>query len=251
MTRVPIEIIDQGADWLVVAKPPHLLVHPTRPGGPVTLLGLLREYLACELASGGQVSLIHRLDRETSGLLLVATTPAAARRFSMAMERGRFHKEYLALVWGWPEWDRHTVDAPLLRGGTREPFRIWLKQIVHAEGAGARTELTVLRRFERETSAGHRFSLVLARPITGRMHQIRVHLAYVRHPVVGDKIYGPDEKLYLRFIDTGWTPELARTLLLDRHALHAWRLSCEVEGTAPLRWEAPLPPDLAEFLPPG
>ena len=226
-----------------MSKPPGLLVHPTKPGGPVTLLDLLRELLAGELASPGvQVSLIHRLDRETSGLMLIAKTPAAARRFSLDMMHGCISKEYLALVWGWPDWDTLTVDAPLLRQGTRLPSAIWLKQTIHPDGAPARTILETVRRFERAPQAGGgRFALVRTRPETGRMHQIRVHLASTGHPVVGDKIYGPDEGCYLRFIETGWTPDLARVLLLDHHALHAHRLTFHVEPGKLLAVEAPPP----------
>jgi 23S rRNA pseudouridine1911/1915/1917 synthase len=243
-----VEIVAEGADWLAVSKPPHLLVHPTRPGGPITLLDLLRDLLLYELACGGQVSLIHRLDRETSGVMLIAKTAEAARRFSMELMRGGFRKEYLALVWGWPEWDALTVDAPLLRQGTRMPSAIWLKQTIHPDGAPARTRLETVHRFERPTPDGTgRFALVRVHPETGRMHQIRVHLASTGHPVVGDKIYGPDEGCYLRFIETGWTPKLARTLLLDRHALHAHRLTFERESGIHCTVEAPLPADMADF----
>lgn len=244
MVRVPIPIVAEGGDWLVVSKPPHLLVHPTRPGGPVTLLDHLRGLLACELASGGQVSLIHRLDRETSGLMLIAKTSEAARRFSLDMMRGRIGKEYLALVWDWPEWDTHTVDAPLLRQGEKTPSAIWLKRTIHPDGASARTRFETLHRFERH---GARFAWVRALPETGRLHQIRVHLAHTGHAVVGDKIYGPDEGCYLRFIETGWTPELARVLLLDRHALHAWRLTFDAEPGQRRTVESPLPDDLTAF----
>lgn len=243
--RTPIPIVAEGSDWLVVSKPPHLLVHPTRPGGPVTLLDHLRGLLAGELASGGQVSLIHRLDRETSGLLLVAKTAESARRFSLEMMRGRIGKEYLALVRGWPEWDARAVDAPLLRQGEKMPSPIWLKRMIHPDGAPARTRFEVLRRFERE---GRRFALVRAEPETGRLHQIRVHLAHTGHAVVGDKIYGPDERCYLEFIETGWTPALAGILLLDRHALHAHRLTFDAEPGQPKTLAAPLPGDFATFL---
>ena len=249
----PIPIVAEEADWLVVSKPPHLLVHPTRPGGPVTLLDHLRGLLACEIAGGGQVSLIHRLDRETSGLMLIAKTQPAARFFSRAMMLGAIAKEYVALVWGWPDWEALTVNAPLLRQGERQASRIWLKRMVHPAGAPARTGLTVLRRFERPADGGlGRFSLVRAVPETGRLHQIRVHLAHAGFPVVGDKIYGPDEGCYLRFIETGWTPELARVLLLERHALHAAGLvfPCPRDPAGPLRRvEADLPADLDCFLP--
>jgi 23S rRNA pseudouridine1911/1915/1917 synthase len=245
----PIPILAEAPDWLVVSKPPYLLVHPTRPGGPVTLLDHLRGLLACEIAGGGQVSLIHRLDRETSGALLVAKNHLAARHFSLTMMRGAIRKEYAAIVCGWPEWETCTIDAPLLRQGERQPSRIWLKRMVHPDGAPARTRLSVQRRFRREIAGEQRrFALVRAEPETGRLHQIRVHLAHAGFPVAGDKIYGPDEGCYLRFIETGWTPELAGTLLLERHALHASKLVFPLPEGARQAVEAPLPADWQQFL---
>ena len=227
----------------MVNKPPFLLIHPTKPNGAPTLWKQLRELLAFEIASGGQVSIVNRLDRETSGLVLVAKTAAAAREFGLLMQRHSLRKEYLAIVWGWPEWERKLIDAPLDRQGKHQHSVIWLKQMIHAAGAPAQTEFFVERRFKRSTSSGDRFAIIRAVPRTGRTHQIRVHLASVGHPIVGDKIYGPDEHLYLRFIETGWTHELEHRLLLPRHALHSARLG--VEGTR--EWTSALPPDLAEF----
>ena len=227
----------------MVNKPPFLLIHPTKPNGAPTLWKQLRELLAFEIASGGQVSIVNRLDRETSGLVLVAKTAAAAREFGLLMQRHSLRKEYLAIVWGWPEWERKLIDAPLDRQGKHQHSVIWLKQMIHAAGAPAQTEFFVERRFKRSTSSGDRFAIIRAVPRTGRTHQIRVHLASVGHPIVGDKIYGPDEQLYLRFIETGWTHELEHRLLLPRHALHSAKLG--VEGTR--EWTSALPPDLAEF----
>ena len=203
----------------------------------------MRELLAFEIASGGQVSIVNRLDRETSGLVLVAKTAIAARDFGLLMQRHSLRKEYLAIVWGWPEWEQKLVDAPLDRQGKHQDSAIWLKQMIHAAGAPAQTEFFVERRFRKSTSSGDRFSVIRAIPRTGRTHQIRVHLASVGHPVVGDKIYGADEKLYLRFIETGWTRELGQKLLLPRHALHSAKLAVEEER----EWTSALPPDLAEF----
>ncbi|MFN2540921.1 MAG: RluA family pseudouridine synthase [Chthoniobacterales bacterium] len=235
-------VVAETSDYLVVDKPPRLLAHPTKPDGQPTLWQQLRELLAFEIANGGQVSLVNRLDRETSGLVLVAKTSATARRFGLLMQGQRLHKEYLAIAWGWPEWDTKIVDAPLDRQGKHQQSRVWLKQMIHPAGAPARTEFFVERHLARSTT--DKFSLIRAVPHTGRTHQIRVHLASIGHPVVGDKIYGPNEELYLRFIETGWTDELAQQLLLPRHALHATRLA--IEGEA--EWDSPLPVDLAEFI---
>jgi len=241
----PITIIEETPDWIVVDKPPFIEAHPSKPNGKQTLWDELRGLLAFEIANGGQVSLINRLDRETSGLTLVAKHHAAARALHMDMQERNFRKEYLALVWGWPERDEFEVDAPLLRQGTQMPSPIHLKQTIHPAGAAARTRFRVEQRYAGATTAGDRFALVRAFPETGRMHQIRVHLAHAGHPVVGDKIYGPDEQCYLEFIQTGWTANLARRLLLPRHALHSTALHLPARQ---LSWRSPLAADLAEWV---
>jgi 23S rRNA pseudouridine1911/1915/1917 synthase len=247
-----------------VDKPPFLLVHPTKPSPAPTLWKQLRELLAFEIANGGQVSIVNRLDRETSGLVLVAKTSAAARKFGLLMQWHRLKKQYLAIVSGWPEWETKVVDAPLDRQGKHQKSEIWLKQMIHPRGTPAQTEFCLERRFRwisgrdgspsrpNEPMPGapggralpeNRFALVRAIPHTGRTHQIRVHLASIGHPIVGDKIYGPDEQLYLRFIETGWTRELERQLLLPRHALHSAKLTIDGE----MEWESALPADLMRF----
>lgn len=189
------------------------------------------------------MSLINRLDRETSGIVLVAKNKAAARELSMAMERREFRKSYHALVWGWPEDDSFTVDEPILRKGEITPSPIWVRQMVHPEGKASRTRFEVEQRFEKATTNGDRFSLLRCIPETGRMHQIRVHAAHAGFSIVGDKIYGPDQQCYLDFIEDGWTEQLARTLLMSRQALHASGF-----GWNDSEWSCPLPTDMRSFI---
>src|SRR5437588_373233 len=242
-SRRDFTIIDETQDYIVIDKPPQLLIHPSKPTRAMTLWAELRQLLAFEIANGGQVSVVDRLDRETSGIVLVAKTAAAAREFGLLMQSHRVAKEYYAIVWGWPAWDCKTVDARLIRQGRIARSAIYLKQTIDARGIHAMTEFHVQKRFRQKTTNGELFSLVKARPLTGRTHQIRVHLASLGHPIVGDKIYGPNENLYLRFIETGWTDELARRLLLRRHALHGSRLRIDDERD----WASSMPEDLRGF----
>lgn len=237
-------VVAEGEDWIVVDKPAGLLTHPTRPDGAPTLWDGLRQLFAYELANRGQLSIITRLDRETSGLVLLALTPERARSFGLAMQRGGIGKEYVAVVHGWPEWDEKTVDAPIIRQGEVCDSPVWLKRCVHTRGAEACTEFRVARRFVRE---GREFAVVRTFPRTGRTHQIRVHAAHAGHPLVGDKIYGGREGgAYLEFIETGWTARLEAELLLPRHALHAAALQFEVRGEI-RKVAGPTAQDLLEF----
>jgi len=231
-------VLEETDDYLVVNKPAPLQIHPGAPNGARTLWHGLCDVLAYEIANGGQVSIINRLDRETSGVVLVAKNAAWARLFGLAMQNRQVSKTYAALVHGTPEWDVLDLDAPILRAGEVSRSDIWVKQVVHPEGAPCRTGFRVLERFE----AG--LTLVEARPVTGRMHQIRVHLHHLGLPMVGDKLYGRDDRCYLEFIETGWTPALQKRLLMPRQALHSRRLEIEAEDFHG-SWEAPLPDFLA------
>ena len=148
------KIIDETDDYAVVDKPPFLLIHPTKPDGTRTLWQELRRLFAFEIAAGGQVSIVNRLDRETSGLVLVAKKADVARRFGVLMQRRQLKKEYLAIVYGWPQWESTLVDAALDRQGKYRDSAIWLKQMIHPSGAPAQTEFKVERRFVRWPAYG-------------------------------------------------------------------------------------------------
>ena len=242
--QAEFRVIGETADLIAVDKPAGLLVHPSKPGGPKTLWDGLRELLSYEIANSGQVSLINRLDRETSGIVLVAKTSAAARQAAIAMQEGKIRKTYLAIVTGHPAEEIFTINAPIIRRGEVSETKIHLQRMVHPQGAAAVTEFQVIEKFENHHGV---FSLVQAKPLTGRTHQIRVHAAHAGHSVVGDKIYGPSEDFYLEFIQTGWTTSLAERLLLPRHALHSAGLALDWNGSL-LEWHSGLPTDLAAFL---
>jgi 23S rRNA pseudouridine1911/1915/1917 synthase len=159
------------------------------------------------------------------------------------MER-RVRKKYLAIAHGWPAWDACPAEGPILRKGEVAASPIWVKQIVHPGGAACHTEFRVVRRVLWKDQP---FSLVEAVPRTGRMHQIRVHLAHLGHPVLGDKIYGADESCYLRFMETGWTSQLEQRLLLRRHALHSAFLAVDLPEFS-REWHAPLADDMASIV---
>ena len=243
--QVEFQILDETDDFLVVNKPAGLLTHPTKPHGPRTLWDEVCALLSYELATGGQVSLVNRLDRETSGTLLVAKTTAAARAAGIAMQNGRVQKEYLALVFGWPEWHEMTINAPIVRLGEVADSEVWVERVVHPRGVRAITRVRVEKRLELRGYG--RFSLLKAWLETGRTHQVRVHLSHVGFPLLGDKIYARGSRHYLDFIARGWTKEMESEIWLSRHGLHSSRLGINV-GERKLEWTSPLAADLARMI---
>jgi 23S rRNA pseudouridine1911/1915/1917 synthase len=238
------QVIDESDDWLVVDKPAPLIVHPANNKPEPTLLGGVEHLLAFEMENGACPAIVNRLDRDTSGLVLIAKHTRAARELGMMFERREVEKEYLAIVSGWPEQEEWAVDAPIARAGDFGPSAIWVRQIIHPQGKPCRTRFIVENRFLRGEG---RYALIRCFPETGRMHQIRVHLAHSGYPIVGDKIYSGDGSAYLDWMKTGWTAELAQRLHLPRHALHAAKLDLHWHGT-PHKWSAPLPADMTGFI---
>jgi len=242
--QADFHIIAETKDLIVIDKPPLLLTHPTKPAGPITLWDRLNELLVYEKTVGGQVSLINRLDRETSGLILVAKNYQAARFCSMAMEQGAIKKEYLALVSGTMKRKEQMINAPIIRLGEVAESKIWLKRAIHPQGVSAMTRVHVEKKYTHPRYGV--LSLLRCYPLTGRTHQIRVHLSSIGHPVMGDKLYGPSEEYYLEFIQTGWTENLAKALSIPRHALHSAAMEICYDGKH-YRWESELRTDLKEL----
>jgi 23S rRNA pseudouridine1911/1915/1917 synthase len=235
-------LLAETPDYLVVDKPPNVLSHPTRPDGAPTLLGWLQERHPGEF-----VALVNRLDRETSGTVLIARSPEAASKLGAMTMKREIDKTYLALVSGRVATEQGHIDAPIGRLGISPENPIWLRRgiIPHDDPQGRKTQDAQTEYWTLASTGA--CSLLRLRAHTGRLHQLRVHLAHLGHPVIGDKIYGPDPLLYLKFIAEGWTDEHQRILGLHRHALHAHELSFTWNDVN-LTFTAPLPEDMLGCL---
>ena len=225
---LPLAVRYEDDRLLVVAKPAGLVVHPA-PGHPTgTLVNALLGRPGTLLSAGhaqDRPGIVHRLDKDTSGLLLVAKDDAAQLALSRDLAAHRVERRYLALVQGRLPGPAGTVDAPV----GRHPRDRKRMAVVAKGGRRAVTRWRVLEGFP----AGQ---LVEATLETGRTHQVRVHLAHLRHPVAGDRAYGAD-------------PALAARLGLERPFLHAWRLAFRHPGDGRrMELTEPLPADLEEVL---
>lgn len=235
-TELPELYLDEAV--VVFDKPAGLPIHATARYQVGTLVARIREHYG----EGFWANPAHRLDRETSGVILCGRSPDICRKLMETFVAGEVHKEYLAICEGQPK-DGFEVDAPIAEG--TDLIRIAVR-IDRRVGKPARTRFEVERRFEID---GEPFALVRAFPETGRQHQIRVHLSEAGFPLVGDKMYGPDPGYFDRFSKHCLEPEAWTRLRLERHALHAARMSLPhpVSGK-PLVLASELPEDLATFL---
>lgn len=230
-------VVYEDEHLLAVDKPAGLVLYPTRRhlGSGALVTEVHRRYR--ETGDGMPPSPCHRLDRETSGLVLFARTLAARRGIGRALEERRVEKTYLAVIDGDLEGHGGVIDLPL---GPEEGSPVRVRQGVRDDGAPAVTEWRLMAR------SGER-SLLELRPRTGRPHQLRAHLAALGCPILGDKLYRGGDGFFLRWIEGRTEPEELEVLGGERHALHAWRLSfVHPIGGRALCLEAPLPPDLAE-----
>jgi len=219
--ELEIPVLAEAEGWTVVNKPPGLASTPNarRPGADVaTLLGKAPA---------------HRLDYGTSGCLLLVHDKTAAQHFELAFRQRRVAKQYIAVVKGSPTLDTFTIDAPI---GRDQESRLPHKVMVTEAGARAITDIEVLERRGERT-------LIRARPRTGRRHQIRVHLAHAGHPLVGDLLYGGDERQFIRW-QLGQPVDLDHGVEAGRHLLHAENLLLPQPNEEQLRLvEAPRPAD--------
>jgi 23S rRNA pseudouridine1911/1915/1917 synthase len=235
-----LAVLYRDAACLAVDKPAMLAVHPSGRHLSDTLIQRVHRMLgASEVAREGRPRLAHRIDRETSGAILIGLEPRAHSELMRQFEEREVEKEYLAIVRGEPERESGRIELPL---GQARGSRIQLKVAVQLDGLSALTEWRVVRRVSG-------YALLACRISTGRQHQIRVHLEAIGHPIVGDKLYGYDENLFQKAADGALTPEDYRVLELPRHALHSHRLVFTSPATGQ-RAEAisPLAADLARFL---
>ncbi len=229
-----LHILHEDSDLLVIDKPAGLVVHPAAGHRGGTLVhGLLHQVK--DLSGIGGVlrpGIVHRLDKDTSGLMLVAKHDAAHRALSAALKRREVRRAYLAAAWGHLTRDALTVDAPIARSPN------YRQRMAVVEGG--RNAITHFRRLERWRGA----DLLRVELETGRTHQIRVHLLHIGHPVVGDQTYAPNAVRGLGGPAHNWSKELGRRV--PRQFLHAAELAFThpTSGTA-MKFDSPLPDDLA------
>ncbi len=241
---IPLDIVYEDDDLAVVNKPAGMMVHAgagatddERNRG--TLVNALLHRFGALSEVGGELrpGIVHRLDKETSGLILVAKNDLAHRRLAAQFSKREIKKRYVALVHGWPPKDRGTINDPISRDAVR-------RTRMSIRGSGGRSAITHYEVRERIASAYGKFALADVRIETGRTHQIRVHMASLRHPVVGDALYGAAKEL--KRVGNAISPAV---LALDRNFLHAAAIEFQQPRTGEaMKFEAPLPKELLEFL---
>ncbi|MGQ9834384.1 MAG: RluA family pseudouridine synthase [Thermoanaerobaculaceae bacterium] len=232
--ELPLHVLYEDDHLLVINKPPGMVVHPAAGNPDGTLVNAILAY--CQKLSGiGGVErpgIVHRLDKDTSGVMLVAKTDQAHRLLELAFRWRTTDKRYLALVYGEPKAQEGVIDAPVGRHPVERK-----RMAVVQNGRPARTLWWVEERFSGVT-------LLQCRPITGRTHQIRVHLASVGHAIVGDPLYAGRQ---WRQVSDVRLQEACRAF--PRQALHAWRITFRhPEKGETVSFEAPPSPDFAQLL---
>ncbi|HEY8824657.1 MAG TPA: RluA family pseudouridine synthase [Candidatus Limnocylindria bacterium] len=223
--NIPLDVIYEDEDVIVVNKPAGLVVHPAYGHATGTLVNAVVGRITADTGrAASRPGIVHRLDKDTSGVLIVAKNDTAHLALSRQIQAQKFGKEYLALVWGDPGATPAIVEAPLLRDPD-DRRRMAIR-------AGGREATTRFERIATWASGAERRALLHVRPVTGRTHQIRAHLAYARLPIVGDPVYGK------RGDQSG----------LERQFLHAWRLTVRLPHGGERTFTAQIAPELDAYL---
>jgi len=255
---IPLDVIYEDEDLIAVNKQAALVVHPARGSRKGTLLNALAYYFSQRRESIGDLptrgqdyrpGIVHRLDRDTTGVMLLAKSSMALWRLGRQFELRRVHKTYQAIVHGLVELDEDVINAPIgahprireryaVHRATGRPFRGVVKEAV--------TRYRVLARLTHAGAVAAGFTFVELYPQTGRTHQLRVHLSYIGHPIVGDPAYGGGP-IYRSQLEG--RPEVAEGPIITRQALHARAIEFEHPRTGKrMRLEAPLPEDFVAAL---
>jgi len=224
---IPLAIIYEDADIVVVDKPAGMVVHPAHGHHSGTLVNALLGHCPDLAGIGGEQrpGIVHRLDKDTSGLLIVAKNDAAHHHLQSQFQARQVLKTYLALVEGVPSAAHGIIDAPIGRDPQHRQ-RMAIATTTSRGSREARTEYRAVEYFPNHT-------LLEAEPVTGRTHQIRIHLAFIGHPIVGDRVYGFRKQ----------------HLAVPRQFLHAARIAFSLPGSGqPVAFTSPLPEDLAAIL---
>lgn len=223
--NIPLNLIFENSDLMIVNKPAGMVVHPAAGHATGTLVQAALAHAPEIDGIGGEVrpGMVHRLDKETSGLIILAKNEKAHRWLQNQFKQRLVKKVYIALVDGFPPTPAGRVEAPI---GRDPSHRKKMAVVTPEKGRAAVTEYHTLQRFTHHT-------LLEAHPLTGRTHQIRIHLAFLGCPIVGDRLYGHRRV----------------SVEIDRHFLHAARLTITLPGeSAPATFEAPLPRELEDVL---
>jgi len=237
---IPLTILHEDRDLLVINKPAGMVVHPAAGNRRGTLVNAVLYHCPSLEGVGGtrRPGIVHRLDKDTSGVILVAKNDAAQRALQAQFKDREIHKTYLALVHGWLSPPRGEINAPIGRD-PRNRQRMAVAALSHGRAAVTRYEAQGY--YEQPSGLGRsaggappRYTLLACHPLTGRTHQIRVHLAHIRHPIVGDPVYGGARK---------------DTIACPRQFLHAERIRFRLPATGQaVEFSAPLPDDLQAVL---
>jgi len=238
--NIPIEILYEDRYLAVINKPPNMVVHPSRGHWSGTLVGALAYHFSGDLSSvrgPARPGIVHRLDRDTSGAILVAKNDMTHGKLAELFRTKQIRKEYFAIAWGSPNLDRDIIDQPIARHPKYREKMIISR--IDTSAKEARTFYEVIQRYRGMTT-------FRALPQTGRTHQIRLHLHYLGCPILCDQLYGKESQITQAQIEG---KPLAGTPILSRQALHAYRLTFEHPETGePLEITAPIPNDIQQTL---